>query len=108
MTVFDFNTYPITDDFTVSHSGVVTREIMDDGTPRVRVLGGSGYRTTRLTFQPMLAATSDALLAFIAANRATSIDFGDYGTGYFWSDPTETAAGGLLRSVAIDIYAQVT
>lgn len=108
MSVFDFATYPLSSDTSFTHRHHVTRDLMDDGTPHVRVMGDSGYQETMLRFQPMSIAESSALISYLSANVATEFDFGDFGTGYIWGDPTVEVVSGPLRAVSVLIYSRVT
>lgn len=104
MANFDLTTYPLSNRTRMQADHVVQRDLMDDGTMGVRVLGGSTFRLIACEFQPMTEATSAAFASYLITNRATELDmvftFGsplETYRGYIWSDPTFTPASGKLH-----------
>lgn len=112
MTAFDFTSYPLDSKTGFQDALNVTRDIMDDGTMHVRVLGGSGYRSGSLVFKPMSESEVDSLLGYLHDNRATEFTFSGTGwgaqtyTGYIASEPSIRTIDGPLSQVTVDVYAR--
>jgi len=108
MTVFDFDAYPASGASTNNHKYPVSRELMEDGSPVVRQLGTAEYALSTVVFSPLTLSQSSSLLAFINQNRATEVDFGAFGVGYFWGEPSiQNVAGLTLRVITIPIYTRI-
>jgi len=102
MANFDLTTYPLATETFMADDLNVARDIMDDGTLGIRVLGSSAYRTISCVFEHMDAATSAAFAAYLVTNRATELDmlFGfrspqDTYRGYIWGNPSFTVVEGV-------------
>lgn len=111
-TAFDFTSYPLDGDTGFTDEPQVLRDIMDDGTPHVRVVGGSSYRRASLVFQPTNPTETDTLLDYLNTNRATEFTFSGSGwgaktyTGFLWSEPEADPIDGYLYRVTVDVYAR--
>lgn len=102
MANFDLTTYPLSDRTRMVDDLTLARDLMDDGTMGVRVLGSDTFRTIRCQFEPMSEATSAAFSSYLITNRATELDmvftFGsplETYRGYIWSQPTFSVVSGF-------------
>jgi len=107
-TTFPLSTYELDGNETTFLDGLnVERDIMDDGTPRVRVMGADVFRTINCVF-PGLSETSVATFeAYIATNRATEFDMvinGNTYRGYIWSAVRTGVSDGILHKRSFDFY----
>jgi hypothetical protein len=111
-TAFPISTYQLEDSTGFSDSLNVSREVMDDGAPVIRVLGSNAYRTIRCKFIPMSQTDAQLLIDYVVANRATEFEFSGSGfgastyTGYIWSDATVENFDGIMARVSFDVYAR--
>ena len=109
-TAFPFSSYTLLDSSAASDDHVVSREVMDDGTPVVRVLGSSTFRTVSCEFIPMSISNAQALMYYLHANKATEFDMLSDGLGtstyrgYIWSSPSISYSQGVLATVSFDFY----
>jgi hypothetical protein len=110
-TAFPFSSYTLRDSTTLTDNHVISREVMDDGTPIVRVLGSSTYRMIKCEFIPMSIADAEAMTDYLNTNRATEFEMADSGvfgaatyTGYIWSDIEVRYESGVLARVSFDFY----
>ena len=95
-TAFDVTTYPLSADTKAPRGATIARDILDDGSPRIRVLGGE-FATVELFFNPMDSVKAQSFEAYISANYATEFDITIRGTtyrGYIWSDLSDDASKG--------------
>lgn len=113
-TSFPLSTYPLSDRTQVNEDHVISRDLLDDGEMRVRVLGGSTFRTIRCVFQYLTEAQSSTFEAYLIANRATEftmvIDSQSPVTtyqGYIWSDPALSVSEGILYTWSFDFRGKV-
>ena len=105
-TTFPLSTYPLSDRTRISEDHTVLRDLLDDGTMRVRVVGSSSFAVLSLVWEYLDGSTCDALLSYIKTNRVTEFDITvaysspvvTY-TGYFWDDPQVTPSQGKLYTV---------
>lgn len=97
-TTFDVTSYPLDAATRFSHQPRVARDVLDDGSPRVRVLGDD-YAEIDLVFEPMDSSTAQAFEGYIYTNIATEFDITHRGAtyrGYLWSDlQTDESLGRL-------------
>jgi hypothetical protein len=111
-TEFPFDTYPLEDSTRIADDLNISREVMDDGTPAVRILGASVYRKINFAFIPMTQTDAQSLIDYIVTNRATEFEFSGAGlgsstyTGYIWSDAFVENFEGVMARVSIDVYAR--
>ena len=101
MANFDTTTYPLSDRTQFSDELNVARDIMDDGTMGIRVLGDDTFRTLRCEFEPMSEQVSNDFAAYLVTNRATELDmvlaFGspqERYRGYIFAPPQMNVIGG--------------
>lgn len=113
-TTFPLSTYPLSDKTRMSDDHTVARDLLDDGTMRVRVLGGSTYRLIRCVFENLTESQASTLEDYLITNRVTEFDMvldsespiTTY-QGYLWGDPQITVAHGVLHSVRVDFRGEV-
>lgn len=110
-TTFPFVSYALRDSTGITDSLTVTREVLDDGTPVIRTLGASTYRTLSCVFVPMTLSDAQALVDYVVTNRATEFDMVDTDAlgsstyrGYIWSDVRVAHEDGVIASVSFDFY----
>lgn len=109
-TTFPFSSYALLDSSGASDNHVVSREVMDDGTPVVRVLGADTFRTVSCEFVPMSISDAQALMDYLHTNKATEFDMLSDGLGtstyrgYIWSEPRIRFTQGVLATVSFDFY----
>jgi hypothetical protein len=109
-TTFDLTSYPLSSDTKVQSQPPIVRDVMDDGSPRIRVMGNE-HATIQLFFNPMDASTAQAFEDYISVNFATEFDIdvnNQTYRGYLWSQLYIVPAHGP-RSIAyqIDFYGRV-
>lgn len=98
-TTFPVSTYPLIQDAgAADHDAqIVIRDIMDDGSPRVRVMGSDTWVERPMAFIPMSADDAALLVDYLTANAGTlfSVTYMS-GTweGYLWSDPKTNMKSG--------------
>jgi hypothetical protein len=102
-TTFDVTSYPLEASTRFIHQPRVARDTLDDGSPRIRVLGDE-YAEIDLVFEPMNATTAQAFEGYIYTNIATEFDITHRGAtyrGYLWSDlqTDDTLGGGTIFSI---------
>ena len=114
-TAFPLSTYPLSDKSTFVDDHSVIRDLLDDGTMRVRVVGDSTYRTIRCVFEHLSSTTLNTFQAYLITNRVTeftlTIAFSSPSmtyTGYFWSEPQVTVSNGSLYTVTVDFRGSVS
>jgi hypothetical protein len=113
-TAFPIATYPLGGRTRFVDDHTIKRDVLDDGTMRVRVVGASTYRTISCSFEFISETVSAALEAYLITNRATEFDipleFGSPLTtyrGYFWSNATTSVTNGQLHTVTIQFRGAV-
>lgn len=112
-TTFPLSTYALRDTSNMQDDFVTSRDALDDGNMRIRVLGTDTFHTVRCVFCPMSEATKVTFEAYLRANRATEFDMVidtssptvTY-TGYIWSDPQYSQSNGLY-TVSFDFRGKV-
>jgi len=115
-TAFPLSTYGGLSDKTRMVDELITmRDALDDGTPRIRVLGGSTYRVIRCVFEHISEQIASDLEQYLITNRATefsmSIDTASPATtytGYIWTDPQVSVSNGFLYTVTFDFRGEVS
>lgn len=113
-TTFPLSTYPLSDKTRMDDSQTVARDVLDDGTMRVRVLGSDNFRTIRCVFEHLSASQASTFEAYLNANRATEFDMvidsespiTTY-QGYIWSDPSVSVSHGRLYTFRFDFRGKV-
>lgn len=109
-TVFPFSSYTLLDATSAQDDHIISREIMDDGTPVIRVLGASTFRRVMCQFNPMNISDAQALMDYLHTNKATEFDMTDDGLGtstyrgYIWSEPQIAFEQGVLARVSFEFY----
>lgn len=110
-TTFPVSTYPLSDRTRILPQQNIARDMLDDGTPRVRQFSATNHCTVNCVFEYVTGDTVDALLAYLNTNKTTEFDlvipFSSpvvTVTGYLWSDPDVTVTEGKLYTVSVDIY----
>ena len=98
MANFDLTTYPLSDRTRMVDDLVVARDIMDDGTLGIRVLGGDTFRVIACEFEPMTEATSAAFSSYLITNRATELDM-----VFTLVSPLETYRGYILTPPQLNV-----
>jgi hypothetical protein len=113
MANFDLTTYPLSDRTRMDDILTVARDVMDDGTLGVRVLGDDTWRVIGCEFEPMSESTSAAFSSYLITNRATELDmvftFGsplETYRGYIWSAPRFTIKEGIYHIWRFDFRGQ--
>lgn len=108
-TTFDLTTYPLSDRSRFVDDHTVARDLLDDGTMRIRVLGASTFRIIRCVFEHLTEADAATFEAYLITNRATLFDmvfpFDSPVTtyqGYIWSTPQNTVTNGTFHVVSFD------
>lgn len=108
-TAFPLATYPLSDKTRTMADYVVSRKRLDDGEPKIRVLGTSTFTLIKCVFENLTEAQSVALENYLITNLATEFtmvvsDLSGANTyqGYFWSDPEDRARDGAWHTVKID------
>lgn len=113
-TTFPLSTYPLSDKTRVSDDQVVSRESMDDGFPRIRVLGSNTFRVISCVFENFTEAQASAFEDYLNTNRSTEFDIvldsqsptTTY-RGYIWTDPRATVTQGVWWNYTFDFRGQV-
>lgn len=75
----------------------VQRDVMDDGTPKLRSTQTTGYFEIPIGFRPYDKATASALIAYLLlfATQEFTLPYLEYTVeGYFWSDPESEIQNG--------------
>lgn len=109
---FDFATYPLERRTGFDVNLNVERDVADDRTPHVRILGEKTYRTGKLVFVPMVTSVADALESYLIANQGAEFSFSGAGWagqtfyGYLWSDPRRVTLSGAHYQISVDVYAR--
>ncbi|WP_027949872.1 hypothetical protein [Haliea salexigens] len=109
-TAFPFSSYALLDTSGAMDDHIVSREVMDDGTPVIRVLGTSTFRTLTCEFVPMSISDAQALMDYLHTNKATEFDMSGDGLGtsiyrgYIWSEPRIQFSQGVLATVSFNFY----
>lgn len=114
-TLFPFSSYALNDSTDLSDNHIISREVMDDGTPVIRELGSSTYRTLNCEFVPMTISEAQALVDYLHTNKATEFEMTDTDAlggssyvGYIWSDIQVRYESGVLARVSFDFYGKRT
>jgi len=109
MANFDTTTYPLSDRTRMADELNVLRDIMDDGTLGIRVLGDDTFRIISCEFEPMSEQVSNDFASYLITNRATELDmvfaFGspqETYRGYIFSTPTLAITDGTLHVWRMD------
>lgn len=109
-TTFPLSTYPLEDRSTFVDEYRVSRDVLDDGSMSLAVLGDTHYRLVRCVFSPLTAATSATFETYLQTNRSTEFDLVYQGityTGYIWSDIRTEPLEGALTRVSFDFRGEV-
>ena len=113
-TTFPVSTYPLSDRSRFEDDHTIARDMMSDGTMKVRVLGSQTFRTINCVFEHLSTTTFDTFMAYLRTNRATEFDLSiafaspqETITGYIWSDPRVTVTEGDLYTVSFDLRGYV-
>jgi hypothetical protein len=92
---------------------VTMRDRLDDGNPRIRVLGTDDFQIIRCLFNPMSIASKVTFEAYLRANKATEFDIITDDSsptvtyrGYIWSDPRYALSNGYY-TVGFDFRGMV-
>lgn len=101
-TAFPLSTYPLSDRTQLNDDEPIIRDLLDDGSFRIRYLGFSSHQIARCTFRPMSKQLADTFMRYLRSNRATEFDLTlDFVsptitiTGYIWSEPRKSSSDGL-------------
>lgn len=114
-TTFPLSTYTISDRSRFIDDHTVARDIMSDGSMKVRVLGASTYRTINCVFEYLDSTTYQTFISYLRANRTTEFDMTiafsspqETITGYIFTDPRTTPSNGDLYTVDFDFRGAVS
>lgn len=114
-TTFPLSTYALSDRSRFIDDHTVARDMMSDGSMKVRVLGSSNYRTINCVFEYLDTTTFQTFMSYLRTNRVTEFDLtisfaspAETLTGYIWSDPRVTPAYGRLYTVDFDFRGVVS
>jgi len=112
-TAFPTSTYPLRDTTRMQDDYVTMRDRLDDGNPRIRVLGTSIFHEIRCVFNPMSEADKVTFQAYLQTNKATEFTITTDTSsptvtyqGYIWSDPSFSKDSGLY-TVSFDFRGKV-
>ena len=112
-TEFPLSTYPLRDSSRMQDDLVTSRDRLDDGNMRIRVLGTDTFHTIRCVFAPMGESTKVTFEAYLRTNKATEFDIVTDSSsptvtyrGYMWSDPSYSQSNGLY-TVSFDFRGKV-
>lgn len=110
-TTFPTSTYQLSDRTRIRKQQNVARDMLDDGTPRVRQFSATNHCMVNCVWEYLDGATADALLTYLNTNKVTEFDlvipFSSpvvTVTGYLWSDADVTVSNGKLYTVTVDLY----
>lgn len=110
-TTFPVSTYPLSDRTRILPQQNIARDMLDDGTPRVRQLSATNHCMVNCVFEYVSGATADALLTYLNTNKTTEfalvIPFSSpvvTVTGYLWSDPDVSVSNGKLYTIQVNLY----
>lgn len=108
-TPFPQSTYTISDRTQFNDDHVVARDLLDDGSMRLRVLGDSSYQIIRCVFEHMTESSADTFIKYLRSNKTTEFDMtfafnspSSVYRGYIWSDPRDSVTDGVLHTVSFD------
>jgi hypothetical protein len=111
---FPLSTYPLSDRTQINDEHTVARDVLDDGTMRIRVLGDSTFRTVRCVFNYLTESESSTFEQYLITNRATEftmvLDSQSPTTtyqGYIWSNPSVSVRDGNLYTWQFDFRGKV-
>lgn len=105
-TTFPVNTYPLLSRADADIGLGVVRDLMQDGSPRLRQVNLAGYTTITLEFAPLREADAKSLIAYIRTHATDEMEVAVGSVvyvGYFWGD-IEQRVLGSMHWLSIEFY----